>query len=378
MSLVTAGHSVGELAAAAIAGVLTPDAAVALAAVRGREMAAACALEPTGMSAVLGGNPDEVLARLEELGLDPANRNGAGQVVAAGLATRWPRSPRTRLRGPGWCRWPSPARSTPGSWRPRRQALGEHAAAVTPADPDHHAAVQRRRRRGDRRRGGAAPARRPGHPARALGRLPGDAARAAASTALIELPPAGTLVGLARRELKGVRTLGAQDTRRSGCRGGTGGRATSPGAPDERPAAAHRERAGCPPARAGQLPAGPGRHQRRARRPGRDERRVDPLAGRHREPAHRGQGHAAGRHGRRRGRPRAQGLRARAGGRSARSSSPPARCSTTSRTPRPRSRTGSGSRRPPPSTSTPRARASATGSASRRTSSGRARSGTSW
>ena len=98
---------------------LTPDAAVALAAVRGREMAAACALEPTGMSAVLGGNPDEVLARLEELGLDPANRNGAGQVVAAGPRDALARLAETRRPGPAWCRWPSPARSTPGSWRRR-------------------------------------------------------------------------------------------------------------------------------------------------------------------------------------------------------------------------------------------------------------------
>ncbi|MGH4023007.1 MAG: ACP S-malonyltransferase, partial [Pseudonocardiaceae bacterium] len=79
-----AGHSVGELAAAAVAGVLTADEAIALAAVRGREMAAACALEPTGMSAVLGGDPDDVLAVIAGLGLEPANRNGAGQVVAAG------------------------------------------------------------------------------------------------------------------------------------------------------------------------------------------------------------------------------------------------------------------------------------------------------
>ncbi|AOS65224.1 (acyl-carrier-protein) S-malonyltransferase [Actinoalloteichus hymeniacidonis] len=79
-----AGHSVGELAAAALAGVFSPLDAVRLAAVRGREMAAACAFEETGMTAVLGGDSEEVLARLDELGLDAANRNGAGQIVAAG------------------------------------------------------------------------------------------------------------------------------------------------------------------------------------------------------------------------------------------------------------------------------------------------------
>ncbi|MET0424109.1 MAG: ACP S-malonyltransferase, partial [Actinoplanes sp.] len=79
-----AGHSVGELGATALAGVLPAEAAIALAGVRGREMAAACALEPTGMSAVLGGDPDEVLAAIEKHGLFPANRNAAGQVVAAG------------------------------------------------------------------------------------------------------------------------------------------------------------------------------------------------------------------------------------------------------------------------------------------------------
>src|SRR5207248_6500631 len=79
-----AGHSVGELGAAALAGVLSPESAVTLAGVRGREMAAACALEPTGMAAVLGGDPDEVVAAIEAAELYPANRNGAGQIVAAG------------------------------------------------------------------------------------------------------------------------------------------------------------------------------------------------------------------------------------------------------------------------------------------------------
>src|SRR6202521_124794 len=82
--IVAAGHSVGEIAAYAIAGVLSADDAVALAATRGSEMAKACALEPTGMSAVLGGDETEVLARLEDLELVPANRNAAGQIVAAG------------------------------------------------------------------------------------------------------------------------------------------------------------------------------------------------------------------------------------------------------------------------------------------------------
>lgn len=82
--VVVAGHSVGELAAAAIAGVLSADDAVALAAVRGREMAAACDLAPTGMAAVMGGEPDEVAAWLDKFELSAANVNGAGQIVAAG------------------------------------------------------------------------------------------------------------------------------------------------------------------------------------------------------------------------------------------------------------------------------------------------------
>lgn len=82
--LLVAGHSVGELAAAAVAGVLTADDAVALAAVRGRAMAAACDLAPTGMAAVMGGEPDDVVAWLAEHELTAANMNGAGQIVAAG------------------------------------------------------------------------------------------------------------------------------------------------------------------------------------------------------------------------------------------------------------------------------------------------------
>ncbi|HEX6356566.1 ACP S-malonyltransferase [Actinophytocola sp.] len=82
--LVVAGHSVGELAAAAVAGVLSSDDAVALAAVRGREMAAACDVVSTGMAAVMGGEPNDVVAWLADHDLTAANMNGAGQIVAAG------------------------------------------------------------------------------------------------------------------------------------------------------------------------------------------------------------------------------------------------------------------------------------------------------
>jgi [acyl-carrier-protein] S-malonyltransferase len=81
---IVAGHSVGELTASAMAGVLSMESAVALAGLRGREMARACGEAQTGMSALLGGDPDEVVAAIAAAGLAIANINGAGQVVAAG------------------------------------------------------------------------------------------------------------------------------------------------------------------------------------------------------------------------------------------------------------------------------------------------------
>jgi [acyl-carrier-protein] S-malonyltransferase len=78
------GHSVGEFAAAAIAGVLTDEDAMRLVAIRANAMADAAKLESTSMAAVLGGDESEVLAALENLGLTAANYNGAGQIVAAG------------------------------------------------------------------------------------------------------------------------------------------------------------------------------------------------------------------------------------------------------------------------------------------------------
>jgi [acyl-carrier-protein] S-malonyltransferase len=197
-----AGHSVGELGAAALAGVLSPEAAIALAGVRGREMAAACALEPTGMSAVLGGDADEVLAAIDRLGLYPANRNAAGQVVAAGaldalakLEAEPPARARVRaLQVAGAFHTPYMA--------PAETALGALAGGVTVSDPartllsnldgtavtDGHELLQRLVRQV------TAPVR-------------WDLCMAALKdlgvTGIIELPPAGTLAGLVKRELKG-------------------------------------------------------------------------------------------------------------------------------------------------------------------------------
>ncbi|MDF1490322.1 ACP S-malonyltransferase [Tessaracoccus caeni] len=79
-----AGHSVGELAAMALSGAISDDDALILVRERGRAMAEASAIRPTSMTAVLAGNPDEVLAAIDAAGLTPANNNGTGQIVAAG------------------------------------------------------------------------------------------------------------------------------------------------------------------------------------------------------------------------------------------------------------------------------------------------------
>ena len=81
---VTSGHSVGELAAAALSGAISESDGLRIVRARGVEMAKAASASPSGMSAVLGGDRAEVLAAISALQLVAANDNGAGQIVAAG------------------------------------------------------------------------------------------------------------------------------------------------------------------------------------------------------------------------------------------------------------------------------------------------------
>jgi [acyl-carrier-protein] S-malonyltransferase len=203
-----AGHSVGEIAAYAIAGVISADDAVKLAATRGSEMAKACALEPTGMSAVLGGDEAEVLARLDALDLVPANRNAAGQIVAAGalsaldkLSEDPPAKARVRqLATAGAFHTHFMASATDG--------YASAVSKVTTTEPSSLTATLLSNADGQPVASAAD----------AMSKLVSQLTRPVRwdlctetmrqinVTAIVEFPPAGTLAGIAKRELRGVPT----------------------------------------------------------------------------------------------------------------------------------------------------------------------------
>lgn len=201
-----AGHSVGEITAAAAGGVLTAEQAMVFVRERGRAMAQAAAATPTGMSAVLGGDADVVLAALESHGLTPANMNAAGQIVAAGtleqlaaLAAAPPEGARVRpLEVAGAFHTTHMA--------PAVGVLASHARAISTHDP--------RIRLLSNADGTVV------HDGRqVLSRLVTqvsspvrwDLCMATMAdlgvTAMIEIPPAGTLTALAKRALPGIEVL---------------------------------------------------------------------------------------------------------------------------------------------------------------------------
>jgi [acyl-carrier-protein] S-malonyltransferase len=201
-----AGHSVGELAAAAAAGILSESDAMVLVRERGQAMAAAAAQVATGMSAVIGGDEAELLQKLDELGLSPANYNGGGQLVVAGelpalaaLGENPPAGARViplQVAGAFHTRYMQPA----------VDHLRSVADGLTVSDP---ATTIWTNNDGSTVTSGAA----------FVDLLVGQVANPvrwdlcmaafeqAGVTGLVELAPAGALVGLAKRGLKGLPTV---------------------------------------------------------------------------------------------------------------------------------------------------------------------------
>ena len=198
-----AGHSVGEVTAAVAAGILSETDGMRLIGVRGRAMADAAAARPTGMSAVLGGDEDAVLARLEELGLVPANRNGGGQIVAAGELDALERLQAEPIRGSRVIPLQVAGAFHSEVMRPAVGTLREFADTLSPQDP--RARIWTNHDGSEVRDGGAfvdllvAQVASPVRWDRTM-----ESFAAAGITGLVELAPAGTLTGLAKRGLKGV------------------------------------------------------------------------------------------------------------------------------------------------------------------------------
>ena len=201
-----AGHSVGEITAAVASGILTAEQGIKFVKERGDAMALAAGLEPTSMAAILGGEQAVVEARLSELGLEPANYNGAGQIVAAGAASQI-----AELQAAG----PAGSRVVPlqvaGAFHTRFMApavstLAAYAAGLTVADPDTKLWTNA---------GGRNVTSGPEFVELMVNQVKSpvrwDQCMAAmvdaGVTALIEVAPAGTLVGLAKRSMPGIETL---------------------------------------------------------------------------------------------------------------------------------------------------------------------------
>ncbi|MFE2633488.1 ACP S-malonyltransferase [Streptomyces scopuliridis] len=204
---VTAGHSVGELAATALAGVVPDEVALSLVRARGLAMAEAAAIAETGMAALLGGEPETTFAHLEKLGLTPANVNGAGQIVAAGtreqlaaLEADMPEGVRRVV-----------ALKVAGAFHTHHMAsavekLDTAARSVSVADPVVPYVSNR---------DGRTVATGSGIVTRLVGQVANpvrwdlcmETFKERGVTALIELCPGGTLTGIAKRALPGVKTL---------------------------------------------------------------------------------------------------------------------------------------------------------------------------
>jgi len=206
LPVILAGHSVGEITAAALAGVLTEQEAMTFVRERANSMAAAAAVTPTGMSAVVGGDPAEVLAAIEASGAAPANVNGAGQTVAAGtfeqlkaLADNPPAKARViplKVAGAFHTSHMAPAVSALEALAPQLNPVAPKVPLLSNYDG------------GEVTDGGAAVESLIAQVSRPVRwDLCMETMVKRGVTGLIELAPAGTLAGLAKRGMPGVKTV---------------------------------------------------------------------------------------------------------------------------------------------------------------------------
>ncbi|QCB97260.1 ACP S-malonyltransferase [Arthrobacter sp. PAMC25564] len=206
LPVILAGHSVGEITASALAGVLTETEAMTFVRERANSMAAAAAATPTGMSAVVGGDPAEVLAAIAACGATAANVNGAGQTVAAGtldqlkaLADKPPAKARViplKVAGAFHTSHMSPAVAALRALRPALHPRNPQVPLLSNFDgaevTDGGAAVESLIAQVSR-------------PVR--WDLCMETLVRRGVTGVIELVPAGTLAGLAKRGMPGVKTV---------------------------------------------------------------------------------------------------------------------------------------------------------------------------
>ncbi|MGX5718112.1 ACP S-malonyltransferase [Arthrobacter sp. MAHUQ-56] len=206
LPVILAGHSVGEITAAALAGVLTEQEAMTFVRERANSMAAAAAVTPTGMSAVVGGDPTEVLAAIEASGAAPANVNGAGQTVAAGtfeqlkvLAENPPAKARViplKVAGAFHTSHMAPAVSALKALEPQLNPVAPKVPLLSNYDG------------GEVTDGGAAVESLIAQVSRPVRwDLCMETMVKRGVTGVIELAPAGTLAGLAKRGMPGVKTV---------------------------------------------------------------------------------------------------------------------------------------------------------------------------
>lgn len=198
-----AGHSVGEFAAAAAAGILSEEDALRLVGIRGRAMAEAAAAEQTGMSAIIGGDEDANVARLAELDLTPANYNGGGQLVAAGALPALQALTADPPAGTRVIPLQVAGAFHTGYMAPAVDALRRAAAEIEPADPE---ATIWSNQDGASVSSGAQYldllVEQVASPVRwdlCMATFAADGV-----SGIVELSPAGTLIGLAKRALRGV------------------------------------------------------------------------------------------------------------------------------------------------------------------------------